>query len=97
MNIEDIKDLKDKIELLPKSYQIEVGRLLKKHNVSIDENNNGVFINLSLLEDSILDELKNYLNYANKQELKLKDIEIKQEELKDFYFNNNNEQTFKSK
>ncbi len=97
MNIEDIKDLKDKIELLPKSYQIEVGRLLKKYSIPLDENSNGVFVNLSLIEDSILDELKNYLNYANKQELKLKDIEIKQEELKDFYFNNNNEQTFKSK
>ena len=91
MNIEDIKDLKDKIELLSKSQQIDVGRILKKHNVALDENKNGVFVNLSLIDDNILCELKKYLTYANKQELQLKNIEIKQEELKDFYFNNTNE------
>ncbi len=90
MNVEDLKDLKDKIELLSKSYQIEIGRLLKKNNIIINENKNGVFINLSSVEQNIITELKNFLDYANNQELQLKNIEIKQEELKDNYFNNNN-------
>ena len=91
MNVEELKDVKDKIELLSKSYQIEIGRLLKKNNVSLDENKNGVFINLSELDQSVLKEITEYLSYANKQELQLKNIEIKQEELKDNYFKNNNE------
>ena len=91
MNVEELKDVKDKIELLSKSYQIEIGRLLKKNNVYLDENKNGVFINLSELDQSVLKEITEYLSYANKQELQLKNIEIKQEELKDNYFKNNNE------
>tara|TARA_B100000035_G_scaffold32821_2_gene24949 strand:- start:3619 stop:3921 length:303 start_codon:yes stop_codon:yes gene_type:complete len=90
MNVEKLKDLKDKIELLSKSYQIEIGRLLKKNNININENKNGVFINLSSVDETIITELENFLNYANNQELQLKNIEIKQEELKDYYFNNNN-------
>ena len=61
MNVEDLKDLKDKIELLSKSYQIEIGRLLKKNNIIINENKNGVFINLSSVEQNIITELKNFL------------------------------------
>lgn len=90
MNVEKLKDLKDKIELLSKSYQIEIGRLLKKNNIIINENKNGVFINLSSVDVEIITQLENYLEYANNQELQLKNIEIKQEELKDNYFNNNN-------
>tara|TARA_B110000305_G_C19464623_1_gene656986 strand:+ start:6175 stop:6471 length:297 start_codon:yes stop_codon:yes gene_type:complete len=93
MNVENLKYLKDKIELLSKSYQIEVGRLLKKNNIIINENKNGVFINLSSLDVEIITQLENFLDYANNQELQLKTIEIKQEELKDNFFNNNNNET----
>ena len=93
MNVENLKYLKDKIELLSKSYQIEVGRLLKKNNIIINENKNGVFINLSSIDVEIITQLENFLDYANNQELQLKTIEIKQEELKDNYFNNNNNET----
>jgi hypothetical protein len=92
-NIEELKSIKDKIENLTKSYQIEIGRLLKKHNILLNENNNGVFINLSTVDANIITELKDFLNYANNQELQLKNIEIKQEELKDNYFKNINECT----
>lgn len=95
MNMEELRDLKDKIEMLSKSYQIEIGRLLKQNNITINENKNGVFINLSLIDEPILKQLTDYLEYANNQELQLKNIEIKQEELKDNYFKNNNETELK--
>ena len=96
MNIEDIKELKDKIELLSKSYQIEIGRLLLRNGVQLDENKNGIFINLTKVEPEILIKIKEYLVYANIQEYKLKNIENKQEELKDYYFKNNNESEVES-
>jgi hypothetical protein len=96
MNIEDIKELKDKIELLSKSYQIEIGRLLLRNGVQLDENKNGIFINLTKVEPEILIKIKDYLDYVNIQETKLKNIENKQEELKDYYFKNNNESHVKS-
>ena len=88
---EEIRELKDNIELLSKSYQIEIGRLFLSNNIQIDENKNGIFINLSKVDAPTLIKVKNYLNYANLQENKLKNIENKQEELKDFYFKNTNE------
>ena len=91
MNTEEIRELKDNIELLSKSYQIEIGRLFLSNNIQIDENKNGIFINLSKVDAQTLIKVKNYLNYANLQENKLKNIENKQEELKDFYFKNTNE------
>lgn len=96
MNIEEIKELKDKIEILSKSYQIEIGRLLLSNGVQIDENKNGIFINLTKVEQEVLIKIKDYLAYANIQEDKLKNIEDKQEELKDYYFKNNNESEVKS-
>jgi|TARA_Y100000389_G_C17331062_1_gene448116 hypothetical protein len=96
MNVEEIKELKDKIEILSKSYQIEIGRLLLSNGVQIDENKNGIFINLTKVEQEVLIKIKDYLAYANIQEDKLKNIENKQEELKDYYFKNNNESEVKS-
>ena len=97
MNVEEIKELKDKIEILSKSYQIEIGRLLLSNGVQIDENKNGIFINLTKVEQEVLIKIKDYLAYANIQEDKLKNIENKQEELKDYYFKNNNESEVKSR
>ena len=96
MDIEELKELKDNIELLSQSYQIEIGRLLLNNNIQIDENKNGIFINLSKIDTPTLIKLKNFLIYANSQEVKLKNIESKQEELKDYYFKNNNETELKS-
>ncbi len=96
MDIEELKELKDSIELLSKSYQIEVGRLLLNNDIQIDENKNGIFINLSKVDTPTLIKLKNFLIYANNQEDKLKNIENKQEELKDYYFKNTNEPQLKS-
>tara|TARA_Y100000816_G_scaffold288865_1_gene274248 strand:+ start:472 stop:765 length:294 start_codon:yes stop_codon:yes gene_type:complete len=96
MDIEELKELKDSIELLSKSYQIEVGRLLLNNDIQIDENKNGIFINLSKVDTPTLIKLKNFLIYANNQEDKLKNIENKQEELKDYYFKNTNELQLKS-
>ena len=72
MNTEEIRELKDNIELLSKSYQIEIGRLFLSNNIQIDENKNGIFINLSKVDAPTLIKVKNYLNYANLQENKLK-------------------------
>ena len=59
MNTEEIRELKDNIELLSKSYQIEIGRLFLSNNIQIDENKNGIFINLSKVDAPTLIKVKN--------------------------------------
>ena len=69
--------LKNDIEKLPKEKHIEILSLLyKKSNINITENNNGVFINLTTVSDSIIEELKNYISYLNDQEKKFAKDEI---------------------
>ena len=66
---EQLDVLKKKIELLEKNQQIEILRII--HNAQsniINENKNGIYINMSSLSDDIIDELQNYLTYINTQE-----------------------------
>ena len=61
----DLKKLKDRIELMSKHHQIEILRILSKTNkANINENNNGSFINLTELDNEIINSLNNYISYA---------------------------------
>lgn len=79
---EQLDVLKKKIELLEKNQQIEILRII--HNAQsniINENKNGIYINMSSLSDDIIDELQNYLTYINTQE---KDLIVNENIMKDF-------------
>ncbi len=80
--------LKDKIESLPKIYHIEIGKLLNNHDIHLNENQNGVFVNLSKLSPDIADKLNEYVKYIELQEKILNIDETEKEELKDTYFTN---------
>ena len=81
-----INSIRDKIEAMSKFNQIEVLRILTKHNVTINENKYGIHINLSELEDVILEELLVYIKYVNTQEVELNNIEQQKQSYKDIYF-----------
>jgi len=79
---EQLDVLKKKIELLEKNQQIEILRII--HNAQsniINENKNGIYINMSSLSDDIIDEMQNYLTYINTQE---KDLIVNENIMKDF-------------
>lgn len=80
--------LKDKIESLPKIYHIEIGKMLNNYNIHLNENQNGVFVNLSKLSPDIVDKLNEYVQYIELQEKILNIDESEKEELKDTYFTN---------
>ena len=82
-----LNDLKTKIESLPKEHQIEVLRKLKDTNeIVLNENNNGVFINLSQLQDKHIYLLNRFLVYINKQNEHLSIIENKKDDIKENFF-----------
>lgn len=80
--------LKDKIESLPKIYHIEIGKLLNKYDIHLNENQNGIFVNLSKLSPDIIDKLNEYVHHIELQEKILNIDEVEKEELKDTYFTN---------
>jgi hypothetical protein len=84
----NLQGIKDRIELMSKQYQLDVARiLLKENNVSHNENQNGIFINLSNLSPDIIAKLQQYISYVDLQESQLNNIEQQKDELKDIYFN----------
>ena len=89
--MEELKQLKDAIELLPTIQQIGVGRLLNENNIMMIENKNGVFVNLTDISENIIDKIKQYMEYINQQEKCIDEIEIKKQQYKDNFFTSSNE------
>lgn len=83
----EIDRLKDTIENMDKMHHIEILKILKKHkSVKINENKNGIYINISLLPTVVITELSNYLNYVNEQEKSISQMETQKEVFKNTFF-----------
>jgi hypothetical protein len=79
--------IREQIEVMSKFNQIEVLRLITKHKeVTINENRYGIHINLSELDQVILDELSTYIKYVNTQETYLNNVEKEKENYKNTFF-----------
>lgn len=90
---QDVAMLKDKIEAMGKNQQVEVLRILSNANppISLNENNNGTFINLTALTETELDKLRSYVNYVEEQHKHLCVAEKEMERLGNTYFKGNKE------
>ena len=82
-----LQSLKEIIEGLPKFNQIEVLKILRKSSdVTINENKNGIFVNLSLIDTGIIQEIRQYVEYVSKQTETLDKIESETSNLTEMYF-----------
>jgi hypothetical protein len=73
--------IKSSIESMGKQQHIEVLGILKKHeNVTINENRNGVYINLSFLPEDVVCDLENYIRFIQEQEQNLSSVETQKKE-----------------
>ena len=91
ININQLNYIRETIENMNKFNQIEILRLLSKHqDVIFNENKYGVHINLSELKSDIVNELEMYINYVNTQEHTLHQIEKQKETFKNIYFTKDN-------
>lgn len=86
--IERLEQLRYQIESLEKFHQTEILKILheKVDTEVLNENNNGTFVNLSSLNDDIINGLEAYLTYVNNQETQLDALENQKEEFKLKYF-----------
>ena len=86
MNTDRLQSIKDIIEEMNKYQQIEILKILIKNSISVSENNNGIFINLSDLSGDIIDELEKYIEFINKQDNQLLNIETEKNNIKNEFF-----------
>mgnify|MGYP001126842411 FL=1 len=92
--ITDLKRLRDNIEKMERIHQIHIFKILKENQIEFTENSNGVFVNMTLLDDTTLKQINNFIKYVNLQQKQLESIEdIKAQYQKEFY-KDNKETTF---
>lgn len=88
----ELENLRKCIDKLSKFHHIEILKILKAYDVTINENNYGVFVNMSELDIQIIDKIENYIEYSEEQEKQLKNIEYEKGILKTKYFQKDSNQ-----
>lgn len=91
-NILELEKIKLTIEKMDKIHHIEILKILKKSSsIKINENKNGIFVNLSFLSKSVIDEINKYLEYVYAQENTIRTLESQCETFKKEFFNDEQE------
>ena len=86
-NTEQLDLLKKNIETLEKPRQLEILKIIYKNQSTVlNENKNGIYINMTSLTNDTLDQLKDYMKYIYTQEEELNaDEQTKQNFLNTFF------------
>ena len=61
-NVYELKRLRDNIENMETIHQIHIFKILKENHIEFTENSNGVFINMTLLDEATLKQINNFIN-----------------------------------
>ena len=88
MSVAKLTQMRDVIEGMTKYNQVEILRILDKYKdtITLNENKYGVHVNLTELNDTILDELNEYVSYVLNQENALKTAEKEKDHIKNEFF-----------
>ena len=70
--IEELNDVKNRILELDNSEYIEIYKILKKYNMEHTKNNNGIFVDMNMLSDECVVDIKRLLNYYDELKKKYK-------------------------
>ncbi len=86
-SVNELENIRKNIDKMSKFHHVEILKLLKHHNVVLNENNYGTFVNMSELDDTVIEKIIHYIEYSEEQELELNNIEHEKGKLKVKYFN----------
>lgn len=89
--------MKKQIEGLNITRQREILRILVDNNSSISENKNGSFINLTILTDKVVVDIKKYLQYITDQDETIAELESVKQEFECNYFDKDNKEKNENK
>lgn len=88
-DVERLTIIRDKIERLNKEQQIDILKILNQGKTPLNENKNGVFVNLTNLSKEAINKLQEYIGYIENQEKYLQTNEDVKQQYKDNYFKHN--------
>jgi|TARA_B110000046_G_scaffold28025_1_gene28639 hypothetical protein len=89
MNTEYLQNLRDEIEKMEPIHQLRIFEIIKNKKLSYTENNNGIFINLTTVDEETIKDIKSYLLYVDLQQEQLdKGEQDKEKYINQFYKDN---------
>jgi hypothetical protein len=77
-----LEQIKTSIDAMSKYHQLEILKIFVSKECKLNENKSGVFINLSYLDDDMIDKLNQYIKYTQEQEVHLDTTEYQKQEYK---------------
>ncbi len=88
LSVKELELLCSSVESMHIFHQKEILKILNKHknSVTLNENKNGVLVNLTDVSDEIINEIKYYISHVNNQEKELNNDEETKIKLKNDFF-----------
>ena len=83
--------IKTRIENMSIYHQKEILRIFNDNSTTLNQNNNGTFINLTQLDNSIIEKINKYIQYVDEQENELNEVEHEKDMIQNTFFNDNKE------
>ena len=88
IDINHLESLKEKIETLNQLHQIEILKIFSKNLCKLNENKNGIFINMSFVPNEVIQEVDKYMGYIKEQSETFDTAEYQKEEFKNIILEN---------
>lgn len=86
-DVKILYDIQKSIQSMSKYNQIQVAKILYTYtSINLNENKYGLFINLTELNDDIINKLIDFIKYINIQENNINEFENYKNEIKNTYF-----------
>lgn len=90
-DIDNLKKIRDMVEKMNKIHQVHILKILKDNNIEYSENNNGIFVNMTLLNNETLVRIQNFIKYVDLQEVQLETFEDIKTKYHNAYYKDNKE------
>jgi hypothetical protein len=82
-----LESMKTKIEGLGKNQHIDILKIIKSNSaVKLNSNKNGVYVNISFLDEDTIEKINKYLHYVDDRETALLTAEYQKEDFLNEYF-----------
>jgi hypothetical protein len=65
----ELKELRTKLTQLEEFQQIEIFKIISNNNVKYTKNNNGIFLNMKLINQDCLKEIDDYLVFIQNNKI----------------------------
>jgi len=89
MDTVKLQNLRDDVEKMDTIHQTHVFNIFRRNKINFTKNNNGVFINLTTVDNKTLNEIKAYILYVNLQQEQLEKGEQDKEKYVNQFYNGN--------